>query len=141
MARVLAVDPGNKHVGLALSDPTGTIATPLPPVPAAPAESLVGRLAAVARERGAERLVVGLPRNMDGSQGEAAQAARTLARELGRATGLQVDLVDERLSSVAAERALVAGGVRRARRKELAHGVAAAIILEGWLQSEAARRG
>jgi putative Holliday junction resolvase len=141
MARVLAVDPGSKHVGLALSDPTGTIATPLPPLAAAPAESLVGRLAAVAREHGAERLVVGLPRNMDGSQGVAAQAARTLARELGRATGLKVDLVDERLSSVAAERALVAGGVRRARRKELAHGVAAAIILEGWLQSEAGRRG
>jgi putative Holliday junction resolvase len=101
----------------------------------------VARLAGLAAEHGAERLVVGLPRNMDGSSGEAAQAARILARALGRATGLPVDLVDERLSSVAAERALVAGGVRRARRKQLAHGVAAAIILEGWLQSEAARRG
>jgi putative Holliday junction resolvase len=141
MARVLAVDPGTKHVGLALSDPTGTIATPLPPLPAAPAATLVARLAELAVRHAAERLVVGLPRNMDGSRGEAARSARTLAQELGRATGLKVDLVDERLSSVAAERALVAGGVRRARRKELAHGVAAAIILEGWLQSEAARHG
>ena len=141
MARVLAVDPGTKHVGLALSDPTGTLATPLPPVPAAPAETLVARLAGLAREHGAERLVVGLPRNMDGSSGAAAHAARVLAGELGKATRLRVELVDERLSSVAAERALVAGGVRRARRKERAHGVAAAIILEGWLQSEGARRG
>lgn len=141
MARVLAVDPGTKHVGLAVSDPTGTIATPLPPVAAAPAGTLAARLAELALQHAAERLVVGLPRNMDGSQGEAARAARSLARELGRATGLRVDLVDERLSSVAAERALVAGGVRRARRKELAHGAAAAIILEGWLQSQAARHG
>src|ERR1700724_3434751 len=114
----MAVDPGTKHVGLALSDPTGTVATPLPPLPAAPAETLVARLAALAAEQGAERLAGGLPRNMDGSAGEGAHAARMLARELGRATGLKVDLVDERLSSVAAERALVASGVRRARRKQ-----------------------
>jgi len=78
---------------------------------------------------------------MDGSLGEAGRAARLLAQQLQKATRLPVDLVDERLSSVAAERALIGGGVRRARRKELSHGVAAAIILEGWLQSEAGRRG
>jgi putative Holliday junction resolvase len=141
LARVLAIDPGTKHVGLALSDPTGTVATPLPPLAAAPSETLVERLAAAAREHDAERLVVGLPRNMDGSLSAAGHAARALAQELQKATRLPVDLVDERLSSVAAERALISGGVRRARRKELAHGVAAAIILEGWLQSEAGRRG
>ncbi|HEY8641560.1 MAG TPA: Holliday junction resolvase RuvX [Candidatus Dormibacteraeota bacterium] len=141
MSRVLAVDPGTKHVGLALSDPTGTVATPLAPLPAAPGETLVERLAAAAREHEAARLIVGLPRNMDGSLGEAGRAARLLAQQLQKATRLPVDLVDERLSSVAAERALIGGGVRRARRKELSHGVAAAIILEGWLQSEAGRRG
>lgn len=138
---MLAIDPGSKHVGLAISDPTGTIATPLPPLAAEPSATLVERLAAVTREREAERLVVGLPRNLDGSLGSAGQAARTLAQALGKATRLPVDLVDERLSSVAAERTLVGQGVRRARRKELAHGVAAALILEAWLQSEAGRRG
>ena len=141
MARVLAIDPGSKHVGLAISDPTGTVATPLPPLAAAPGATLVERLAAAAREQQAARLVVGLPRNLDGSLGTAGQAARALAQQLGKATRLPVDLVDERLSSVAAERTLIAGGVRRARRKQLAHGVAAALILEAWLQSEAGRRG
>ena len=141
MARVLAVDPGTKHVGLALSDPTGTLATPLAPLPAAPRETLVERLAAAAREHEATRLIVGLPRNMDGSLGEAGRAARLLAQQLQKASRLPVDLVDERLSSVAAERTLIGAGVRRARRKELAHGVAAALILEAWLQSEAGRSG
>lgn len=141
MGRVLAVDPGTKHVGLAISDPTGTLATPLPPLPAAPAETLVERLAAAAREHEAGRLIVGLPRNLDGSLGKAGGASRKLAQQLQKATRLPVDLVDERLSSVAAERALIDAGVRRARRKELAHGVAAAIILEGWLQSEAGKNG
>jgi len=141
MPRVLAIDPGSKHVGLAISDPTGTVATPLPPVAATPDDTLVERLAAVARHQDAARLVVGLPRNLNGTLGVAGQAARVLSQRLARATKLPVDLVDERLTSVAAERILVGGGVRRARRKELAHGLAAALILEAWLQSEAARRG
>jgi putative pre-16S rRNA nuclease len=141
LERVLAIDPGSKHVGLAISDPTGTVATPLPPLAAAPEATLVERLAAAAREQQAARLVVGLPRNLDGSLGTAGQAARVLSQRLAKATRLPVDLVDERLSSVAAERTLIAGGVRRARRKQLTHGVAAALILEAWLQSEAGRRG
>ena len=134
MARVLAIDPGSKHVGLAISDPTGTVA-------AAPGATLVERLAAAAREQQAARLVVGLPRNLDGSLGTAGQAARALAQQLGKATRLPVDLVDERLSSVAAERTLIAGGVRRARRPQHAPRGAAALNHEARLQSEAGRRG
>lgn len=133
MSRVLAVDPGSRRVGVAISDPTGTIAQPLTTVPAEPAASLVARLAALAAEREVERLVVGLPRRLDGGLGPEAKAARVLADDLRRATGLPVSLVDERLTSVAAERALLAGGASRARRRQLSDQVAAALILQTYL--------
>lgn len=129
----MAVDPGSRRVGIALSDPTGTIAQPLSTVPAEPAATLVERLAALAREREATRIVVGLPRRMDGGLGREAKAARELAAELGRATGLPVTMVDERLTSVAAERALLAGGASRARRRQLSDQVAATLILQSFL--------
>ena len=90
MRRVLAVDPGGRRVGVAVSDPTGTIAQPLTAVPAEPAGTLAERLAELAREQEATRLVVGLPRRLDGSQGPEARAARVLAGELRRASGLPV---------------------------------------------------
>src|SRR6266581_8293845 len=114
MGRVMAVDPGSLRVGVAVSDPTATIAQPLAAVPAEPAATLVERLVALAREQEAERLVVGLPRRLDGGQGPEARAARTLAQDLRRAAGLPVALVDERLTSVAAERSLLASGASRA---------------------------
>jgi putative Holliday junction resolvase len=138
MARVMAVDPGSRRVGVAVSDPTATIAQPLSTVAAEPAATLVQRLAALAREQEVARLVVGLPRRMDGGQGPEAKAARALADDLRRATGLPVTLVDERLTSVAAERALLAGGASRARRRQLSDQVAAALILQSHL--DAARR-
>jgi putative Holliday junction resolvase len=130
VGRVLAVDPGSRRVGVAVSDATATIASPLKAVPAEPAETLVARLTTLAREQEATSLVVGLPRRMDGSLGPEAKAARALAAELGRASGLPVTLVDERLTSAAAERALLAGGVSRARRRQLSDQVAAALILQ-----------
>lgn len=132
--RVLAVDPGTTRIGLAISDPTGTIAQPLATVPAEPAATLVARLAAIASEREAGSLVVGLPRRMDGSAGPEAKAARALAEELRRATGLPVTLVDERLTSVAAERSLLAAGASRARRRRLSDQVAATLILQSHLE-------
>jgi len=134
----MAVDIGSRRVGVAVSDPTGTIAQPLSTVPAEPADTLVERLAALAGEQEATRLVVGLPRRLDGGQGPEARAARALAGELRRASGLPVELVDERLTSVAAERALLAGGASRARRRELSDQVAAALILQSYL--DGARR-
>jgi putative holliday junction resolvase len=135
MGRVLAVDPGSRRVGVAVSDPTGTIAQPLAAVPAEPAATLVERLAALAREHEAETLVVGLPRRMDGGLGPEAKAARALAQELRRASGLAVALMDERLTSVAAERALLAGGASRARRRQLSDQVAATLILQSYLDA------
>lgn len=136
MGRVMAVDPGSRRVGVAVSDPTGTIAQPLAAVPAEPAETLPERLADLAREQQATRLVVGLPRRLDGGQGPEARAARALAAQLRRASGLTVTLVDERLTSVAAERALLAGGASRVRRRELSDQVAAALILQSYLDAE-----
>jgi putative Holliday junction resolvase len=139
MARVMAVDPGSRRVGVAVSDPTATIAQPLSTVAAEPAATLVQRLASLAREHEVARLVVGLPRRMDGGQGPEAKAARALADDLRRATGLPVTMVDERLTSVAAERALLAGGASRARRRQLSDQVAATLILQSHLDAERRR--
>jgi putative Holliday junction resolvase len=130
--RVLAVDPGSKRVGLAVSDETGLIAQPLGDEPAEPADTLVERLADKARAVGAAHVVVGLPVRLDGSQGPEAKAARELAGRL-RVMGLRVDLMDERLTSAAAERALLETGMRRERRKRMAHRVSAALILQSYL--------
>ena len=140
MARVLGIDPGGKRVGIAVSDPTGTVAQPLTWIAAEPEETLVDRLTRLASEQEAEELVVGLPWRMDGSQGPEAHSARQLASRLRRASGLPVTLVDERLTSVAAERALISTGQSRQHRKQLSDQVAAALILQGNLDSRA-RRG
>lgn len=130
----MAIDPGTVRVGVAVSDPLGIVAQPHSTIPAEPRQTLPGRLAELARSLEAEELVVGLPYRMDGTQGPEAKAARALAQELRRASGLRVSLVDERLTSVAAERALLAGGRRRRERRELSDQVAAALILQTHLE-------
>jgi putative Holliday junction resolvase len=133
LPRILAVDPGTRLVGLAVSDESGLIAQPLGEEPAEPAATLADRLGARARALEAARVVVGLPRRLDGTQGPEARAARELASALRQATGLKVELVDERLTSAAAERALLEGGLSRRRRKQVAHRVSAALILQSYL--------
>ncbi len=136
--RTLAVDPGAKRVGIAVSDPTGTIAQALATIEAAPAESLAKRLADIASEQGAGRVVVGMPRRMDGSYGPEAKAARNLADGIRKASGLPVELVDERLTTVAAERSLIEGGMRRAKRRQSVDRVAATILLQSHLDRKRA---
>ena len=131
--RVIAVDPGTKRVGVAVSDPTGTIAQALTTVQAEPRETLAARLSQIAADQEAKRIVVGLPRRLDGSYGPEAKAARELADELRKASSLPVELVDERLTTVAAERSLVAGGMRRAKRKMSVDRVAATLLLQSHL--------
>lgn len=127
------MDPGSKRVGLAVSDPTGTIATGLPTIPAEPASTLASRLAEVAKQQDASRIIVGLPIEMNGKRGAAATAATELSRGLRQASGLPVELVDERLTTVAAERSLIAAGVRREKRKLSVDRVAATLLLQGHL--------
>lgn len=131
---MLAVDLGSKRVGLALSDPTGTIASPLRTLEAEPAETLAERLIAVAEEVGAEQLVVGLPLRMSGGEGPEAKAARAVAAQLRRLSRRPVRVLDERLTSVQAERVLLAGGRSRADRKKLSDQVAATLMLQTYLQ-------
>jgi len=127
------VDPGSKRVGLAVSDPTGTIAQALTTIPAEPASTLATRLADLAKEQEVGRIIVGLPIQMDGKRGPAAAAATELSRGLRHASGLPVDLVDERLTTVAAERSLIAAGVRREKRKQSVDRVAATLLLQAHL--------
>lgn len=131
--RVLAVDPGSKRVGLALSDPTGTIAQGLTTLDAEPHDTLPERLAAIAKEKEVGRIVVGLPRRMDGSYGPEAKAARVLASQLRKAAKLPVALMDERLTTVEAERSLREGGVHGPSRRQRVDRVAATLLLQSHL--------
>jgi putative Holliday junction resolvase len=131
--RVLAVDPGSRRVGLAVSDPTGTIAQPLATLAAEPRSTLPARIAEAAREHEATRIVIGLPLRMDGSYGPEAKAARVLASEVRKASGMPVELEDERLTTAAAERTLISGGVRREKRRTTVDGVAATLLLQSHL--------
>jgi putative Holliday junction resolvase len=136
--RILAVDPGSKRVGLALSDPTETIAQALSTVPAEPGDTLAARLVEIAKTKGAGRIVVGLPLRLDGTRGPEAASAKQLADAVRQASGLPVELVDERMTTAAAERSLIAGGVRREKRRLVVDGVAATLLLQGHLDR---RRG
>ena len=136
--RILAVDPGSKRVGLAVSDPTGTIAQALSTVSAEPRETLARRLAELAKAHEARRIVVGLPLRLDGTRGPEAVAAKLLADEVRQASALPVELVDERMTTAAAERSLIAGGVKRDKRRLVVDGVAATLLLQGHLDRKRA---
>lgn len=131
--RVLAVDPGSRRVGVAVSDPSGTIAQALVTVPAEPHDTLAERLAGIAQEQDAGRIVVGLPRRLDGSEGPEAKSARLLADQLRLTARLPVELVDERLTTAQAERAMIEAGTRRGRRRESIDQVAATLLLQSHL--------
>lgn len=139
MTAALGLDAGTVRVGLAAADPTGSLATPVAVLPRARAVELWARVRREAEERGADTVVVGLPRELDGSEGPAAEDARRLAADAERETGLRVELWDERFTSAEAERALIAGGVRRAKRRTTVDGVAAALMLQGWLDAQRLR--
>jgi putative holliday junction resolvase len=137
----LGLDPGTVRVGLAAADPTGSLASPVAVLPRSRTAELWERVRGEAAARGARVLVVGLPRELDGSEGPAAADARALAADAERETGLRVELFDERFTSAQAERALIAGGMRRDRRRRTVDGVAAALMLQGWLDARRLRTG
>lgn len=136
----LGVDVGSVRVGLAVCDAEGLIASPVETVPRD--EKALGDLARIAAEvadRGAVEVVVGLPRSLDGHEGSAAQLARGYAERLaGRVAPVPVRLVDERLSTVSAHRALRDAGVRGRRHRRVVDQVAAVLILQTALDAERA---
>src|SRR5262249_39144210 len=140
LTRVLAIDLGSRRIGLALSDPTGTVAGPLATIPHRERRQDVAAVAALARAHGAHRIVLGWPRNMDGTSGPAARRAEAFAEALRRVAAVPVDLWDERLSTVAADRALRDANVKRERRRALRDQIAAAVILQSYLDARPTER-
>lgn len=137
--RILALDPGERRIGLALSDPTGIIASPHAVIDRR-TDNVAERLQRICRDEDVSRIVVGLPVTLDGREGQAAAAARELARLAAEATELDVILHDERFTTVTAEQALLEGGMRRAERREVRDKVAAAVLLQSYLDGERRER-
>ena len=133
--RLLGLDPGARTVGVALSDVGLMLASPYGPLTRGKLAANAARVAAIARKEGAAGLVVGWPLSMDGTMGPAAQAARDWARALTEATGLPGALWDERLSSAAANRALIAADLSRAKRAAAVDSLAAAYMLQAALDA------
>ena len=130
---LLGLDLGSKTIGVATSDPDRRLATAVETVVRKKFARDAARLIAFAAERNAVGFVLGLPVNMDGSEGPRAQSTRAFARNLARLTDLPIALWDERLSTAAAERALIAADVSRARRAKVIDQHAAVFILQGAL--------
>ncbi len=130
---LMGLDLGTVTIGLAVSDTGRRIASPLRTLRRTKFAADAAAVLAVAEERGIGGLVLGLPRNMDGSEGPRAQSTRAFARNLARLTPLPIAFWDERLSTVAAERALLEADASRRRRAEVIDHVAAGYILQGLL--------
>jgi len=139
MARWLGIDHGTKRIGIAAGNLADRIATPLAVIPAQPLASAIRQVLKLAEDYGAEGIVVGWPLNMDGSEGPQAKLAMAAAGELERATGLDVRLWDERLSSFEADEAL-AGKLTRKKKRERQDAVAAAAMLHDFFSSGGPQR-
>ncbi len=130
MGRIMGIDYGAKRVGIALSDAGHLIASPLM---VCERDDAVAAIAKAVAEHDVESVVVGMPTSLTGHGGTAADDAEAFAREVANATGLEVHVEDERFTTVIAERALVEAGVRRRDRRQKVDGVAAALILQSYL--------
>jgi putative holliday junction resolvase len=130
---IAGLDLGDKTIGVALSDLRCVVATPVETIRRVKFTQDAGALLALLTARGAHGIILGLPLNMDGTEGPRVQATRAFARNLERLTPLPIGYWDERLSTVAAERALLEADASRKRRKEVIDAVAASYILQGAL--------
>lgn len=132
---VLGIDWGRARVGVAASDEMGLLAHPVATLQVASEARLLDELAALAKQHRAAEIVLGLPLNMDGTEGDSAQAARRLADNLGRAAGVPVHLRDERLTSWAAGERLADAGLSNKKQKGVRDQMAACLILQAYLDS------
>ena len=131
--RIMAIDYGDAHTGIAISDPTGFLAGFTTTIDAYRPEVVAERVAALAKEHGVEELVLGYPKNMDGSLGPRAEKAEAMAELLKAATSLPVVLWDERRTTIDAHQILFNSGKDAKKRKKTVDAVAASLILEGYL--------
>jgi len=140
--RLLGIDLGSVRVGLALSDPLGYTAQPLKSMPRVGPRKDLDFLARLVRENDVKKVVVGLPLMLSGEEGRSATAAREFAGRLEeRLSGLPVELWDERLTTVEAERTLVSADVSRRKRKEVVDGMAAVLILQSYMEAQSVDPG
>ena len=132
--RIVCLDIGDVRIGVAVSDPTGTIASPVEVIRRIGWGPDTQKIRAICDRYQTDRILSGLPLNMDGSEGFQAQKVRSFCEQLEKA-GLRVTFQDERLSTVSAEEALIEGGISRNGRKQVVDKVAASVILQQWLQT------
>lgn len=133
--RILALDHGTRRIGVAVSDELKMIAQPVEFIPAVPYAAFLDRLKVLIREKEVELILVGMPRNMDGSYGEAALRVREFITVLQETVTVPIKVWDERLTSKQAERLLIEGEVRRQDRKGKIDKTAAALLLQSYLDS------
>ena len=136
--RVLGIDHGTKRMGIAISDESGMIAQPLEYIPAEPFAGFITRLKEIIKEKQVDQILVGMPRNMDGSYGAATEKVKEFITALQPYITTPIKTWDERLTSVMANRALLQGNVRRDQRKQKVDKMAAAILLQSYLDSRPA---
>ncbi len=141
--RILGLDYGTKTVGVAISDPLGITAQPVETITRSKPGKLrqtLARIEALIEEYQAEKIVLGYPKNMNNTAGERVEDCEAFREDLERRTGLEVVFWDERLTTVASERVLMEGGVRRENRKAVIDQMAAVLILQGYLDSLSMRK-
>ncbi len=134
-SRIMGIDYGTRRIGVALSDPLLITARGHMVIDVREADA-VETIATIARDQEVERIIVGLPVSLSGYEGASAAGARELAAEIATATGLPVELSDERFTTRTAESALLEGNVRRRRRKQVIDQVAAAVMLQHYLDKQ-----
>jgi putative Holliday junction resolvase len=133
--RILALDHGTRRIGVAMSDETKTLAQPVEFIPAVPIAEFFKRLKEILAAHSVETILIGMPRNMDGTYGPAAAKVQDFIGELKSEVAVPIKTWDERLTSVQANRFLIQGGVRRQERKQKVDKMAAAILLQSYLDS------
>ncbi len=132
---IMSVDLGKARTGIAVSDPSGTFAFPKDVITEYHTDRLIDRVCEKAKEYSAERIVVGYPKNMDGTLGERAQECAAIAEQIKQSSGIETVLWDERCTTVTAHNYLSMNNVRGKKRKQTVDAVAAVIILEDYLRS------
>lgn len=137
--RIMAIDYGDAHTGIAISDPTGFLAGFTTVIDAYRPDIVAERIVLLVKEHGVERLVLGHPINMDGARGPRSEKAQAMKTLLEEATGLPVALWDERRTTIDAHQILFNSGKNAKKRKKVVDAVAASLILEGYLTYKKSR--
>lgn len=135
---VMALDFGKARVGVAVSDELGVLAHPRKALDASNRKALLAEIVRIAEEETVKRILVGLPLEMAGAMGPSAQRAMSFAQAVANATGLEVELVDERLTTAEAQKKLGAAGRAKKEQRSVIDGAAASVLLQAWLDKQRA---